>query len=168
MFRRKEAATRAGKSRLLRMGALALAPALALLLVTTSSGPASASWRNGEMYNHHKAQCMDGGGGWLSAWDCNGSPVQIWTDISSSWTYQFRDGDGQCVDEGQSTGLFSCNGGNWQQWQATYIGTLSDGRSYYQFKNMQTGYCLDSGSNWNGLMSYPCNANDDYQWWSWN
>lgn len=142
-----------------------------MVMLSIGAGPANASWRNGEMYNFAKQQCMDGGGGYLSMWSCNGSGVQIWNDISPYWSYQFHDGIGQCVDDGQvGTGLFSCNGGNWQQFAATYVGNVN-GRDWYVFKNLQTGNCLDAGSSSGGIpLSWPCSPNNSntWQWWSWN
>lgn len=141
--------------------------ALAGSAIIATSGTANASWRDGEMFNYHKQQCLDGGGGWLSTWSCNGSSVQIWRDISSTVYYQLQDSAGQCIDSGQTSGLGSCNGGNYQLWSVSNIGTVN-GRVYDQFRNVHyPNLCLDGGSNLGMPDAGPCNQGD-WQWFSWN
>jgi hypothetical protein len=166
LFKKYRTLRRITRSRLFRVACLVLAPSMVMLSMAT--GSASASWRNGEMFNFAKQQCMDGGGGWLSTWSCNGSGVQIWTDVSPdgvTW-YQFRDGNGQCVDWGQNSGLYSCNGGDWQQFYAHYVGNVN-GRDWYVFRNGHTNSCMDGGQP---LLAGGCSPNNTntWQWWSWN
>ncbi|MEV0401297.1 hypothetical protein [Actinoallomurus sp. NPDC050550] len=145
------------------------APLIATLVGLAPS--ASASYQNGEMFNITKSQCLDAGGGWLSAWNCNGSPVQIWTNISNvSGQIQFRANSGQCIDAGQPNGLFSCNGGNWQKFTATWVGGPIDGRYYQVFRNVQDPYaCIDAITGDGGPSTGIGNCRDNYtyQWWSW-
>ena len=147
--------------------------ALTAPLIVTLVGlapPASASYQNGEMYNIRKGQCLDAGGGWASAWNCNGSPVQIWTNISNDSRYiQFRANSGQCLDEGQPNSLFSCNGGDYQKFTATWVGGPIDGRYYQVFRNVHNpAECIDAnGVDGSGTAMGYCTANQTYQWWSW-
>ncbi|MEV0407063.1 hypothetical protein [Actinoallomurus sp. NPDC050550] len=145
------------------------APLIATLVGLAPS--ASASYQNGAMFNIKKGQCLDAGGGWLSAWNCNGSPVQIWTNISNDSRYiQFRANSGKCIDLGQySSSLFSCNGGDYQKFTATWIGGPIDGRYYQVFRNVHNpNICIDSGSQymWSPGLGV-CENNQTSQWWSW-
>lgn len=157
----------------LRTTRRALATAAATLalaggVTAATAGSASAAWRNGEMYNLAKSECLDGGGGWVSTWGCNGSPVQIWRDIAPTTdsTYQLSDNAGQCLDGGQSNGLFSCNGGDWQRWTVEKVGSV-DGRTYYRFRwAHDASKCLDGGQS-RQAMWFPCNGGA-WQMWSWN
>jgi hypothetical protein len=147
--------------------------ALTAPLIVTLVGlapPASASYQNGEMYNIKKGQCLDAGGGWASAWNCNGSPVQIWTNISNDSRYiQFRANSGQCLDSGQSNTLFSCNGGDYQKFTATWIGGPINGRYYQVFRNVHnSAICIDSGSQYMSTTALGvCEDRQTSQWWSW-
>ena len=161
------------RNKALRATALMLAPVLFLLFFT--AGSANASWRNGALYNQESGKCLDAGPGHLQQYSCNGTAAQRFTDISSTQYYQLQNGLGKCIDAGQTfaSGLFTCNGGNYQLWTVTYVGSDAAGRSYYQFRNVHyTGDCLDSGQNPNftGTIGYqigPCNSGT-YQWFSWN
>lgn len=151
---------------------IALAALTAPLIATLGLAPsASASYQNGEMFNIKKGQCLDAGGGWLSAWNCNGSPVQIWKNISNDSRYiQFQAGNGKCIDLGQiGSSLFSCNGGDYQKFTATWIGGPIDGRYYQVFRNVHDpNICIDSGSQdmWSQGLGV-CENNQTSQWWSW-
>ncbi|MFE9426084.1 hypothetical protein ACFYNO_24345 [Kitasatospora sp. NPDC006697] len=164
MFKNKQGVKRA----MVRIVAGVVAPAA--LFVVAQTGTANAAWKNGEMLNLAKQQCLDGGGGYVSSWSCNGSPVQIWHDISTpgaSW-YQFQDGNGDCVDPGvgSNNGIGPCNGGSWQWW--TKEAPMSvNGQTYYRFRNVHdTSKCLDGGQSGNAI-SFPCNGGN-YQYWLWN
>ena len=157
-----------GRRGLFRVAALVVAPLL--LMVVALSGTANAAWRSGEMYNLAKAQCLDGGGGWVSTWSCNGSAVQIWNDITAhaGTVYQLDDNNGQCLDGGQGSGLYGCIvNDTYQQWTVQKKLTTSDGRTFYQFHSVQNGgLCLDGGQS-HKSMWFPCNGGN-YQLWSWN
>jgi hypothetical protein len=72
--------------------------------------------------------------------------------IRNAWT-------GQCLDSNTSGNLYvlPCNGGNYQVWTMGPIGT---GPS--QFRDFQTGLCLDSG---NGGHTQSCNGGFYQQWY---
>ncbi|MGV9296937.1 RICIN domain-containing protein [Amycolatopsis sp. NPDC003676] len=166
MFKEKTA-RRPGRRTLFRVAIALVAPLLMTIVV--ANGTANAAWRNGEMYNLAKAQCLDGGGGWVSTWSCNGSAVQIWQDIqpSSSPYYELRDNAGHCLDGGQGNGLFGCNGLDWQLWSVEKMPPTGDGRTYYRFHWARNyGTCLDGGQH-RQSMWFPCNGKP-YQLWSWN
>lgn len=164
-------------SKALRVAVLMLTPVLFLLF--TTAGSANASWRNGALYNQESGRCLDAGPGHLQQYSCNGTAAQRFTDISSTQYYQLQNGLGQCIDSGQIyvSGLFPCNGGDYQLWSVAYVGKDAAGRSYYQFRNVHwSDICLDSGQNYNtdiwgnptnGYQMGPCNSGT-YQWFSWN
>ena len=148
--------------------------ALTASLIATLVGlapSASASYQNGAMFNIKKGQCLDAGGGWASAWNCNGSPVQIWKNISSDPRYiQFQNpGNGKCLDSGQPSTLYSCNGGDYQKFTATWIGGPIDGRYYQVFRNVHNSFiCIDSGQKYMSTTALAsCEDNQTSQWWSW-
>lgn len=134
---------------------------------TTSAVLSPASFGRGAMFNI-KGKCLDGGGGWLSAWPCNGTPAQIWTNISNDSRYvQFQDGLGKCIDSGQSSSLFSCNGGDYQKFTKKWVGGPIDGRFYAVFQNVHNPHlCIDAGPSGTGL--WACADLETNQWWSWD
>ncbi|HTI23742.1 MAG TPA: hypothetical protein VL652_22285 [Kutzneria sp.] len=158
---------KSGKRTLLRAAIALVAPLLMTIMV--ANGTANAAWRNGELYNLAKAQCLDGGGGWVSTWSCNGSSVQIWVDQASTSSpyYQPRDNAGQCLDAGQGNGLFGCIANDqYQEFTVEKVLSTSDGRTFYRFRGVQdTSKCLDGGQS-HQSMWFPCNGGN-YQLWSW-
>jgi hypothetical protein len=154
---------------LFRVAIALLAPLLMTLVV--ANGTANAAWKNGGMYNLAKSQCLDGGGGWVSTWSCNGSPVQIWVDQlpATSPYYQLKDNNGQCLDGGQGNGLLYCLiNDDYQEFTAEKMLIASDGRTYYRFHSVHDqSKCLDGGQSRQSMWN-TCHNPDSFQLWSWN
>ncbi|MGJ6966775.1 RICIN domain-containing protein [Streptosporangium sp. G11] len=70
-----------------------------------------------------------------------------------------------CLDSNHARHVYGlrCNGGDYQRWWVTAVGTGTWGYTVYEIRNKATGLCLD-GNRADDVYTHPCNRGVYQQW----
>ncbi|MER5647607.1 RICIN domain-containing protein [Streptosporangium sp. NPDC002524] len=70
-----------------------------------------------------------------------------------------------CIDSNHARDAYGhrCNGGDYQRWRVTAVGTGELGFTVYEIRNKATGLCLDGNRN-DEVYTHPCNRGAYQQW----
>jgi hypothetical protein len=92
------------------------------------------------------------------------------TPIPGTFTRLVNQNSGKCLDvqnpnlnDGANVGIFTCNGGAWQNWQLVDLGN-----GYFRIVSQNSGKCLDvsgaSTADGGNVIQWACNGGTNQQW----